>query len=68
MIFDKIRNCKYKSNLFDSRLTRLKKNLYSLFISLVFKDFDFIIVKKRLKEKKKSNNAMFVQKTLEESN
>jgi hypothetical protein len=68
MIFDKIRNCRYKSNSFDSRLTRLKENSYLLFISLVFRDFDFIIVKKRLKEKKKSNNAMFVQETLEGPN
>ncbi len=68
MIFSKIRNCKYKLNLIDFKLIEFKENLYSLSISLVFKDFDFIIVKKRLKKKKKSNNVMFVQKTLEESN
>ncbi len=68
MIFSKIRNCRYKLDLIDSRLIEFKKKSYSLFISLVFKDFDFIIAKKRLKEKKKSNNAMFVQKTLEGSN
>ncbi len=68
MIFDKIKNCRYKLDLANSRLIEFKKNLYSLSISLVFKDFDFIIAKKRLKEKKKSNSAMFVQETLEESN
>jgi len=67
MIFDKIRNCKYQSNSFDSRLTELKKNLYSLSISLVSKDFDFIIAKKRLKEKKKTNSVVFVQETSEKS-
>lgn len=67
MIFDKIKNCKYKSNLFDSKLIELKKNLYSLFISLVFKNFDFIIAKKRLKKKKKTNSVVFVQETLKES-
>jgi len=47
MIFDKIKHCKYKSNLFDFKLIELKKNVYLLFISLVFKNFDFIIVKKK---------------------
>lgn len=68
MIFNKIKNCRYKLDLVNSRLIESKKNSYLLFISLVFKDFDFIIVKKRLKKKKKSNSAMFVQETLEESN
>jgi len=45
-------------------LTKFKKNLYILFINLVFKDFNFIVAKKKLKEKKKTNNIIFVQKTL----
>jgi len=68
MIFNKIRNCRYKLDLVDSRLIEPKENLYPLSISLVSKDFDFIIAKKRLEKKKKSNSAMFVQETLEESN
>lgn len=66
MIFNKIKNCKYKFNLFDFKLIKFKKYSYLLFINLIFKDFDFIITKKRLKEKKKSNNIIFVQKTLKE--
>jgi len=37
--------------------------LYLLSINLVFKDFDFIIAKKRSKKKKKKNSIVFVQET-----
>jgi hypothetical protein len=67
MVFDKIRNCRYQSDSFDSRLIELKENSYSLSISLVSKDFDFIIAKKRLKEKKKTNSVVSVQETSKKS-
>jgi len=68
MASSKIRNCRYKPDPADSRLTGPKENSYPLPISLVSKDFDFITAKKRLEEKEKSNSAVSVQKTSEGPN
>lgn len=63
MASGKIRNCRYKLDPFDSRLTGPKEKSYPLSISLVSKDFDFITAKKRSEEKEKTNSVVSVQET-----
>lgn len=66
MASGKIRNCRYKPDPFDSRLTGPKEKSYPLPISLVSKDFDFITAKKRSEEKEKTNSVVSVQETTSE--